>query len=149
MNLVKFKPSRNVFQDSITPFNSFFDSFFNESNDALGKLDNTNFFRPSVDVKETEKAFVLDFSLPGMAKEDVKIELKENRLTVSGEHKTEKEDKTTKYHRVENTYGSFSRSFLLPENVDNDAIEANFKNGILNISVPKTEKAKPKSIEIK
>ncbi len=149
MNLVKFKPSRNPFQDSMTPFSSFFDSFFNETNDALNNVETANFFKPTVDVKETETAFELDFSLAGMEKEDVKIELKENRLTVSGEHKVEKEDKTAKYHRIENKYGSFSRSFLLPDNVKNDAIEANFKNGVLNISIPKTELAQPKAIAIK
>lgn len=148
MNLVKFKPSRNLFQDSMTPFNTFFDSFFNES-DALGNTETGKNFIPSVDVKETEKAFELDFSLAGMEKENVKIELKENKLTVSGERKTEKEDENAKYHRIENKYGSFSRSFLLPDHIKSDAIEANFKNGVLKVSIPKTEIAKPKAIEIK
>lgn len=149
MNLVKFKPTRSVFQDSLTPFNSFFDSFFNDVNGEKTHTENANFFRPSVDVKETEKAFALDFSLPGMEKENVKIELKENRLTVSGERAMAKEDKAEKYHRIENHFGSFSRSFILPDNIKSDAIEANFKNGILNISIPKTELAQPKAIEIK
>ncbi len=147
MNLVKFKPTRNLFQDSMTPFNSFFDSFFNDVNEASN--DRGSFFTPQVDVKETETAFALDFSLPGLEKDEVKIELKENRLTVSGERKTEKEDKTAKYHRIESKYGSFSRSFLLPDNVKKDEIDANFKNGVLNITIPKTEVAQPKAIEIK
>lgn len=149
MNLVKVKPRRNVFQDSMTPFNTFFDSFFNEAKNEVANPETANFFRPSVDVKETEKAFELGFSLAGIEKENVKIELKENRLTVSGERKKEKEDKTEKHHRIENHYGNFSRSFLLPENIKSDAIEANFKNGILNVSIPKTELAQPKAIEIK
>lgn len=149
MNLVKFKPGRSIFQDSLTPFNSFFDSFLNDVANETKNTENGNFFRPTVDVKETEQNFVLEFSLAGMEKENVKIELKENRLTVSGERKFEKEDKTTKYHSVENHFGSFSRSFFLPENVKTDAIEANFKNGILTVSIPKTEKAQPKAIEIK
>lgn len=146
MNLVKLKPGRDMFRDSMTPFSSFFDSFFNESFD---KGETANFFRPSVDVKENKDNFMLAFSLPGMEKENVKIELKENRLTVSGEHKMEKEENDAKYHRIENQYGSFSRSFLLPENVKQENIEANFKNGVLHISIPKAELAQPKAIEIK
>eukprot|EP01035_Chromulina_nebulosa_P028465 gene28465-37573_t len=110
---------------------------------------NTSFFRPSVDVKETETSFELAFTLPGLEKEDVKIELKDNRLTVSGERKMEKEENNTRYHRVETHYGSFSRSFMLPENVNADAIEAVFKNGILTLTLPKTEQVGPKTIAIK
>lgn len=147
MYVTKFKPANEIFRDSITPFGTFFDTFFN---DRLGKVENnTSFFRPSVDVKETETSFELAFTLPGLDKEDVKIELKDNRLTVSGERKMEKEENNTRYHRVENHYGSFSRSFMLPENVNADAIEAGFKNGILTLTLPKTEQVGPKTISIK
>ncbi len=146
MYVTKFKPANEIFRDSITPFGTFFDTFFN---DRLGKMENNSFFRPAVDVKETETSFELAFTLPGLEKEEVKIELKENRLTVSGERKQEKEESNTRYHRVENHYGSFSRSFMLPENVNTDAIEAGFKNGILTLTLPKTEQVGPKTISIK
>lgn len=146
MYVTKFKPANEIFRDSITPFGTFFDTFFN---DRVGKMENNSFFRPSVDVKETEANFELAFTLPGMEKEEVKIELKESRLTVSGERKKEKEENNTRYHRVENHYGSFSRSFMLPENVNADAIEAGFKNGILTLTLPKTEQVGPKTISIK
>lgn len=146
MNITKFKPGRNPLYDSMTPFNTFFDSFFN---DSVGKAESTNFFRPAVDVKETENSFLLSFSLPGIEKEEVKIELKDNRLTVSGERKKETEEKNTRYHRVEQYYGNFSRSFVLPENTNTASIEANFKNGVLTVVVPKAEEMQPKTIEIK
>jgi HSP20 family protein len=146
MNITKFKPGRNVFQDSLTPFSAFFDSFIN---DAVSKEEHTNFFRPAVDVKEIETAFELAFSLPGIEKEEVKVELKDNRLTVSGERKKETEEKNTRFHRVEHYYGNFSRSFMLPENIKSDAIEANFKNGVLTVAIPKAEAVQPKTIEIK
>lgn len=146
MYVTKFKPANEIFRDSITPFGTFFDTFFN---DRLGKMEDTSFFRPAVDVKETETSFELAFTLPGLEKEEVKIELKESRLTVSGERKKEKEESNTRYHRVENHYGSFSRSFMLPENVNADAIEAGFKNGILTLTLPKTEQVGPKTISIK
>lgn len=146
MYVTKFKPANEIFRDSNTPFGTFFDTFFN---DRLGKMENTSFFRPAVDVKETEISFELAFTLPGLEKEEVKIELKESRLTVSGERKKEKEENNTRYHRVENHYGSFSRSFMLPENVNADAIEAGFKNGILTLTLPKTEQVGPKTISIK
>ena len=89
------------------------------------------------------------FSLPGIEKEEVKVELKDNRLTVSGERKKETEEKNTRFHRVEHYYGNFSRSFMLPENIKSDAIEANFKNGVLTVAIPKAEAVQPKTIEIK
>lgn len=146
MQIAKFKPAREIFRDSMTPFGTIFDSFFN---DSVGKMENANFFRPAVDVKETETNYELAFALPGLEKEEVKIELKDNRLTVSGEKKLEKSENNAKYHRVENYYGSFSRSFLMPENVNADGIEATFKNGILTVSLPKSEAAQPKAIVIK
>lgn len=144
MTLTKFKPAHGLFRDSIVPFNSFFETFFNEG----GKAETETFFRPSTDVKETETAFELSFALPGMEKEEVKIELKDNRLTVSGERKFTKEENNVRYHRVENRYGSFSRSFLMPENIKTDGIEANFKNGVLTVTLPKMEQAQPKTITI-
>jgi HSP20 family protein len=146
MYLTKFKPGREFLRDSMVPFNTIFDSMFG---DTLGKVETGAFFKPAVDVKETETAFELAFALPGMEKDQIKIEMKDNRLTVSGERKLNTEEKTNRYHRVENNYGSFSRSFLLPEHTNTEAIDAAFTNGILTVSIPKAEVPSPKNIEIK
>jgi HSP20 family protein len=146
MYLTKFKPGREFLRDSMVPFNTIFDSMFG---DTLSKAETGSFFKPAVDVKETETAFELAFTLPGIEKDQIKIEMKDNRLTVSGERKLNTEEKTDRYHRVESSYGSFSRSFMLPENINAEAIDAAFNNGILNISIPKAEMPSPKNIEIK
>lgn len=145
MTLLKLKPN-GVLKDTMVPFNNLFDSFFNEMNG--GTTNAASFFKPAVNISETEKQFELSFALPGMEKSEVKVELKDNQLTVSGEKKMVKEE-NTKYHRVENLYGKFSRSFTLPENVDGNNITAEFKNGILNVVLPKAEVPAPKTIEIK
>lgn len=95
---------------------------------------------PKVDITETEGSFELHVSLPGFKKEDIHIELDENKLTVSGERKLEKKEDNKKYHLVETEYGSFSRTFTLPKNTKTNSIEANYKDGILQLSIPKEEK---------
>jgi len=95
---------------------------------------------PKVDVIENGKAFEVNVSLAGFKKEDIKVELDENRLTISGDRKWEKKEDDKKYHLVETEYGSFSRTFTLPKNVKSDAIEANYKDGILQLSIPKEDK---------
>ena len=84
-----------------------------------------------------------------MKKEDVRVTLEDGVLTIQGERKQEKEEKGKKYHRVERSYGSFVRSFTLPDLVDEEKVKAEFKDGVLNLQLPKSEKAKPKSIEVK
>jgi len=86
--------------------------------------------------------------MPGMNKEDVKISIHDNILTLKGEKKQEKEEKEENYHRVERSYGSFSRSFMLPATVKADQVKASYKDGVLNISLAKIEEAKPKEIPI-
>ncbi len=99
-------------------------------------------FSPKVDVAETEKAFDVHVSLPGFRKEDIKVELDENRLTISGERKWEKkeEDEKKKFHFLETEYGKFSRTFTLPRNILASNIQANYKDGILELNIPKEEK---------
>ncbi|MEX1301744.1 MAG: Hsp20/alpha crystallin family protein [Desulfotignum sp.] len=104
---------------------------------------------PSVDILETEKEFVIKAEIPGVSKDDVKISVDNGTLTIRGEKKQEKEEKNKKFHRVEQFYGSFARSFTLPENVDETKIEAAFKNGMLKLQIPKTTVSKPKAIDIK
>jgi len=104
---------------------------------------------PRADVSERGDAYVIKAELPGVSKDDVKITLDENVLTVKGEKKQEKEEKDRNYHRVERSYGSFERSFRLPTSVKSDKIDAMYKDGVLTITLPKAEEAKPKEIEVK
>jgi len=103
---------------------------------------------PPVDIYETDDAFMLKAELPGFTKEDVNIEIHENRLIIRGERKRETEAKEDQYHRLERAYGRFERAFWLPTTVDAEHIQASFKNGILEMRLPKSEKAKPKQIPI-
>jgi HSP20 family protein len=103
---------------------------------------------PPVDIYETDDAFMLKAELPGFTKEDVNIEVHENRLIIRGERKRETEAKEDQYHRLERAYGRFERAFWLPTTVDAEHIQASFKNGILEMRLPKSEKAKPKQIPI-
>jgi HSP20 family protein len=104
---------------------------------------------PTVDISETEAEFLIKAELPEVKKEDVKITLQQGVLTIQGERAQEKEERGKRYHRVERTYGTFARSFTLPEYVDDTKVKAEFKDGVLNLHVPKSEKAKPKAIEVK
>jgi HSP20 family protein len=103
---------------------------------------------PSTDVLESKDDYVFKMELPGLDKEEIKIELDNNILTVKGEKKEEKEQKGETYHRIERCSGVFSRSFNIPKNVDPKKIKANMKNGVLELHIPKAEDSKPKSIPI-
>ena len=104
---------------------------------------------PLVDISEDEKEYLIKAEIPDIKKEDVKLTVQNDVLTISGERKSEKEEKGKKYHRIERTYGSFMRSFTLPEDADGSKVSAEYKDGMLNVRLPKAEKAKPKSIEVK
>lgn len=104
---------------------------------------------PLVDITEDEKEYLIKAELPEVKKDDVKVSVQDGILTISGERKSEKEEKNKKFHRVEWAYGSFSRSFTLPEDADADKVAGDFKDGVLKVHVPKSEKAKPKKIEVK
>ena len=104
---------------------------------------------PAVDIQETDKEFVIKAELPEVKKEEVKVSIKDGVLTIEGERKLEKEDKSKKFHRVERFYGKFVRSFTMPENTDDKSVRADFKEGVLNVHIAKTEAAKPKAIEVK
>ncbi len=103
---------------------------------------------PPVDIYETADAVVLKAELPGISKDDINVEVKDNTLTLRGEKKFEKEVKEENYYRVERSYGTFQRSFSLPSTVQQDKVKAKFKDGILEISLPKAEEAKPKQIKV-
>ena len=104
---------------------------------------------PRVDIVETDTAFVIKAEAPEVKKEDVKVTVDNGVLTVAGERKQEKEEKGKTFHRIERQYGSFTRSFTLPDNVDEANIKATFKDGMLSLEIPKTEAVKPKAIEVK
>jgi HSP20 family protein len=104
---------------------------------------------PSVDIVETPEEFQIKAELPEVKKEDVKVSVDNGVLRIEGERKQEKEEKGKKYHRIERSYGSFLRTFALPDNVDDSKVQADFKDGILNVRLRKSEKSKPRSIEVK
>jgi HSP20 family protein len=103
---------------------------------------------PAVDIYEDESSFIIKLEMPEVNREDVKVNLHENTLSISGERRLENEDKREGYHRVERSYGQFYRSFTLPPNVNTEGINAQFRDGMLRLSIPKKEEAKPKQIEV-
>ena len=133
MNTVRYQ---NPFGSFFPTFNKFFDTF--ESNTLA---DENASFIPSVDIASTDKLYEVHVAVPGINKEAISIDVKDRVLTISGSRKFENEKEEKDYHRVETSYGSFKRSFELPENVSVEKIEASHENGILTVKIPKEEKA--------
>jgi HSP20 family protein len=104
---------------------------------------------PTVDIAETEKEYVIKADLPGVTREQVKVTVEHGLLSLSGERKSEKEEKGQKVHRVERTYGSFLRTFTLPDGTNAAKIAAEFKEGVLTVRLPKDETAKPQAVTVK
>lgn len=104
---------------------------------------------PLVDIVEDEKEYLIKAELPEVKKEDLKVSVQNDVLTITGERSLEKEEKGKKYHRVERAYGSFSRRFTLPEDADGGKVSAECLNGVLKVHLPKSEKATPRSIDVK
>ena len=104
---------------------------------------------PTVDISETEAEYAIKAELPEVKKEDVKVTVEDGVLTLQGERKQEKEEKGKKYHRIERSYGRFVRSFTLPDTVDESKVKAEYTDGVLHLHLPKSEKAKPKQIDVK
>ena len=143
MAIVRWDPAREV--DSLqSEVNRRFDTFFG-GRPATGGLRR---WVPPMDLVETDDHLVLRSDLPGLAGDDVNIEVKDGILTVSGERKAEHEEKADGYYRVERAFGGFSRSMTLPEHVDADRISASFDKGVLEIRIPKPEERKPHRVEI-
>jgi HSP20 family protein len=103
---------------------------------------------PAVDIAEDDNGYVVKAELPGVKKDQVKITMQDNVLSIRGEKEEEKESRSSSYHRVERSYGAFERRFSLPSNVRQDGIDATFKDGILTVTLPKAEEAKPKQIDV-
>jgi HSP20 family protein len=144
-------PVKRVEQDPIDTINQnlnrLFDDFFYGSS-LIPFNQNWGSFNPSIDVTETDKDYKVSAELPGLDENDIEVSLDRNILTISGEKKTEKEDKDQNYYRMERSYGSFQRCLSFPSNIESDNINANFKNGALQITIPKQPRP-VKKIEIK
>lgn len=104
---------------------------------------------PQVDITEDDKEYLFKTDLPEMKKDEIKVNVENGVLSVSGERKAEKEEKNKKFHRIERSFGSFMRSFMLPEDADGAKVSAEFKEGVLKLHLPKNPAAKPKAIEVK
>lgn len=106
-------------------------------------------WNPGVDIYENKDQIVLEAELPGMKREDFELTIENNVITLRGERKFEKKEETDNYHRVERAYGAFSRSFTLPQTVSGENATADFKNGVLRVTLPKREEVKARRIEVK
>lgn len=147
MTMIKYDPFRELrsLQDEV---NRLFSSSFSRGNSGDNEL-MRGAWSPQVDIFENKNEIVLEAELPGMKPEDVNISIENNILTVHGERKFEKKDEGDNFHRVERSYGSFTRSFTLPPTVSSENANAEFENGVLRLSLAKREEAKPRRIEIK
>ena len=125
-----------------------FEEFFNDFPFSGSLFEDGNRWTPSVDIMEKEGNLILRAELPGLSEKQIDLKLEGNTLTLKGERKMENEDKEEMYHRVESSYGSFTRSFRLPETVDTDKIRADYKNGILTVTIPQKSEVKPREIPV-
>jgi HSP20 family protein len=146
MAIVRWNPARDLMQMREEMDRLF--SRFLQRGDGEEVSWGQGHWAPPVDIYETDNAFMLKAELPGFSKEDVNIEMHENRLIIRGERKRETEAKEDRYHRLERAYGRFERAFWLPSTVDAEDIQASFKDGVLELSMPKSATAKPKQIPI-
>lgn len=142
-NLLNLIPkSENLFSTDV--FDRFFDDFY-----PLSTREEKDEWLPAFDVSENEKEYLVTAELPGMEVKDIDVTLSEGILTVKGEKKQEHEEKGKDYHRIERRYGSFHRSFSIPGKIKTEGVDANYKDGILRLTLPKTEESETKRIEVK
>ena len=123
----------------------FFDEFFNDFQPSSRGREN---WLPPVDILEKDGNLILRVEIPGVNEKEVDVKLEGNVLTLKGERKLEKQDNKENYHRIETFYGTFSRSFTLPETVNRDGIKAEYKNGILTITIPQKPEVRPREIPV-
>ena len=145
MAIVRWEP----FRDLVSAQRDF-DRLFREAfSPQLGETElSTRSWAPPVDIFETEDAIVLKAELPGVDPKDVEVRVEDNNLYLKGERNYEKEVKEQNYHRIERSYGSFARSFSLPNSIDAEKVKAEYKDGLLTLTMPKREETKPKTIKI-
>jgi HSP20 family protein len=145
MALIRWDPIRDL--DSLqSDMNRLFDRFFEGGRNANGGA--ARRWIPPMDLVESEDHLVLRADLPGMKEDDVDIEIKDGVLTISGERKSEHEQKGEGFHRVERAFGRFSRSLSLPDGIDPNKVAATFKDGVLEVKVPKPDETKPTRVQI-
>lgn len=153
MNLIRYEPTSLNFplfremEEMSDRLNRLFGTWTrpNGGKEPLTVVDWT----PSVDILETETEYLVKAELPEIRREDVKVTVENGILTLTGERKHEKEEKGRKFHRVERSYGTFLRTFTVPSDADEAKVAADFKEGVLRVHLPKTEKPRPKAIEVK
>ena len=145
MAIVRFEPFRNLLTTQRE-----FERLFKEAFSPMsGETEvSTRSWAPPVDIYETEDAIVLKAELPGIDPQDVEVRVEDNTLYLKGERNYEKEVKEQNYHRIERSYGSFARSFSLPNSISAEKVKAEYKDGLLTLTMPKREEAKPKTIKI-
>jgi len=146
MDLVRWEPFEGLHSIQ-SRINDLFEDTFGRSRFARAAANGAVWY-PPVDILESKEAYLIRAELPGMKKEDFNLELKEGTLTLSGERKVEEPANGVEYHRVERLAGKFTRSFFLPQTVKQDAIKATYRDGILEVYVPKAEEAQPKQITV-
>ena len=145
MAIVRWEPFNNLMTTQRE-----FDRLFKDAfNPLFGDSElSTRTWAPPVDIYETENDIVLKAELPGVDSNDVEVKVEDNTLYLKGERKFEKEVKNESYHRVERSYGSFARSFSLPNSISTEKVNAEFKDGLLTLTLPKREEAKPRTVKI-
>jgi len=147
MAIVRWQPFRDLLATERE-----FDRLFREAFSPLfGQREgefSTRAWAPAVDIFETENSIVLKAELPGVDPKDVEVRVEDNTLYLKGERKFENETKEENYHRIERSYGSFARSFVLPNSMDAEKVAAEYQDGLLTLTLPKREEAKPKTIKI-
>lgn len=146
MNLVRFDPFREL-EQMTSRLNGLFNRPLAPMTDSA--FEGFTEWTPAVDLQETDKEYLLKADLPEVAKADVHVGIDDGILTVEGERKQEKEEKGRKFHRVERVYGRFLRRLTVPSDVDPARVAADFKDGVLNVHLPKSETAKPRAIDVK
>ena len=148
MNLIRYEPTEfREMEEFSDRLNRFFGGRVraNGNQESLAVTD----WMPAVDIQETETEYLIKAELPEVKKEDVKVTLENGVLTIQGERKQEKEEKGKKFHRIERSYGTFLRTFTFPVDAEENKVAADFKDGILRVHLPKTEKPRPKAMEVK
>lgn len=153
MNLIRYEPTSlptfplyREMEEMTDRLNRFFGTWTRPNGKELLTVTD---WTPVVDIQETDIEYLVKVELPEVKKEDVKVTVENGVLTLQGERKQEKEEKGKKFHRIERSYGSFLRTFTVPLDTDETKVAADFKDGILKVHLPKTEKPRPKAIEVR
>ncbi len=144
MTLIKWTPKELV--ETKQELGRFFEDFLRPLNEL--SLSNGSSWQPTANIAESKDAYEISLELPGLKKDDIEVNLENNTLTVIGKREEEKQEKSKEYHRIERRYGSFCRSFSLPTRVEAGKIHASYEDGLLEVTVPKAEEAKKKTVKV-